>query len=108
MAVVATTPESAAMRILRRVTVETVSSDLGPPGHRRAVASRARQILVSAMQSKTRFDVMLEPPAHPAVRIMAILAFTPESPFMHIIRFVTRQARDVVDREGVIAMTGFT
>ena len=107
MAVVTTAPKSAAMRVLRRVTVDTISSDLGPPRHRSAMATPARQILVSTMQNKARLDIMLELPTHPTVRIVAILAVPPEGLLMHIIRLVTRQARDIVDREGVIAMTGF-
>lgn len=96
------------MRVLRGVTVDAISSDLGPPGHRRPVTSRTRQIRVSAMQSKTRLGVVLELPAHPTIRIVAALAVAPESLFMHIVLLVTREARHIVDRESVVAMTGLT
>jgi hypothetical protein len=60
------------------------------------------------MQNKARLDVMFELPTHPTVRVVAIVTVAPEGLFMYVIRLVTRETRDVFDREGVIAMTGFT
>ena len=60
------------------------------------------------MQSKTRLGVVLELPAHPTIRVVAALAVAPDSLFMRIVLLVTRETRHIVDRERVIAMTGFT
>lgn len=96
MAVIAAPPESAAMHILRGMTVDTIPSHLGSLGHRRPVASRASELLVGAVQSKTRLDIMIESPAHPAIRIVATRAVGSQSLLMCVIGFMTRKAGDIL------------
>ena len=106
MAVVTTASETAAMHVVRGMTVDTISRHLGPLGHRRAMASGAFQILVSTMQNEARIDGMIESPTHPTIRVVAALAIGSKSLLMHIIRLVTGETGDVLVRKCVIAMTG--
>ena len=108
MAVVATAPEAAAMGVLCGMTVDTISRHLGATGHRRAMASCAFQILMSAMQNEARLDRMVESPAHPTIRIVAPPAVGSQSLLVHIIGLMTRETRSVLVRKSVITMAGLT
>ena len=92
MAFFATPPECAVVNIIERMTACAAGRKRGSIRHRPPMASVAVEFRVRPIQREAGHPVVAEVPDFPGAGVVADLAASAQTPFVHIILAVTRDA----------------
>lgn len=97
--------EAAAMHVVADVTAATILGQPDRTVHRLHVAARAGEPLVTTSQGKIGLRVVVELPALPAVRVVALPASGAERPAVGVVGSMTRDALTIRTAKDVPGVT---